>query len=291
MDAGSKTWLICKTEDIWHSTEESKYICCEVRELSEPLRTRKKNTRLKRGTVMLERQVDSLRAILSYKDLQQYKEDGFWNLIQAVVLSDPFSGIAAGKDIKELIFHIPTILFWDKMKRYLFGTFSDFEEQVRLAVKLSHDNRKYNEFIKKLIHLINEIDDDKKVDYFALLTRCFLLTDLNQNLFFKLSKYIMNCTPEELQFLSEISFDYQSKNTAFVSSLYQYGLFVQDEKQDGVVYILSDFGKALKQNSLNFDSELNGKSRIVSYEEVTPLPITEPATADDIERMFKDMNG
>ncbi len=77
--------------------------------------------------MMLERQVNSLRTILSDKDLQQYTGDGFWNLIQAVVLSDPFSGIAAGKDIKELIFHIPTILFWDKMKRYLLGTFSCWE--------------------------------------------------------------------------------------------------------------------------------------------------------------------
>ena len=243
---------------------------------------------MKRVAMMLERQVNSLRTILSDKDLQQYTGDGFWNLIQAVVLSDPFSGIAAGKDIKELIFHIPTILFWDKMKRYLLGTFSCREDQVKMAEKFCHDNDKYNVFVKKQIHLINEIDDDKKVDYFASLTRCFLLTDLNENLFFKLSKYITNCTPEELQFLSEISFDYQSKNTVFVSSLYQYGLFVQKEKSDGVIYVLSDFGKALKQNSLNFDSGLNGKSRIVSYEEVTPLTIAEPATAEDIEKMFND---
>ena len=237
---------------------------------------------------MLERQVNSFRAILSDKDLRQYAGDGFWNLIQAVVFSDPSSAIVAGKNIKQLFFHMPTVLFWDKMKRYLMGTFSCFEDQVKLAEKFHHDNNKYNNFVKRQIHLINEIDDDKKVDYFASLTRCFLLTDLKENLFFKLSKYIINCTPEELQFLFEIPFDYQSKNTIFVSSLYQYGLFVQKEMPDGVIYILSDFGKALKQNSLNFNSELGDRDRIVSYEEMTPLNIAEPATAEDIEKIFND---
>ena len=237
---------------------------------------------------MLEKQVDALRAILSNEDLQNYAGDSFWNLIQAVVFSDGFAGIAAGKNIKELIFHIPTILFWDKMKRYLMGSFRSFEEQVKMAGKFHNNNSKYNDFVKKQIHLINEIDDDKKVDYFASLTRCFLLTDLEENLFFKLSKYIMNCTPEELQFLSNISFDYESKNTVFVSSLYQYGLFVQKEMPDGVVYVLSDFGKSLKQNSLNFNSGLNGRRRIVSYKEIAPLKITEPTTVEDIEKIFDD---
>lgn len=103
---------------------------------------------MKRGSAMLERQINSLRTILSDEDLQQYAGDGFWNLIQAVVLSDPFAGIYAGKDIKELIFHIPTILFWDKMKRYLLGTFSCFEDQVKMAQKFCHNDDRYNNFVK-----------------------------------------------------------------------------------------------------------------------------------------------
>jgi hypothetical protein len=239
---------------------------------------------------MLEQQVDSLRNILSNEDLRQYAGDGFWNLIQAVVFSDPFSGIAAGKDIKELIFHLPTILFWDKMKRYLQGSFSCFEDQVKMAEKFHKDDIKYNDFVKRQIHLINEVDDDAKVDYFAALTRCFLLTDLKEDLFFKLSKYIMNCTKEELYFLSEIPFNYQSENTIFVSALYQYGLFKQNQTSTGVKYALSDFGKALKQNSLNFDDGLNGKERILSYGAASPLTIAEPVMEEDIERLINSSN-
>ena len=133
---------------------------------------------------MLDNQITALKTILSDEDLQQYSGEGFWNLIQAVVLSDPFTGTLALNNIRELIFHIPTILFWDKMKRYLLGTFSCFEDQVRMAEKFNNDNNSYTAFVKKQIHLINEIDDDQKVDYFAALTRCFLLTQLEEGLFF-----------------------------------------------------------------------------------------------------------
>lgn len=231
---------------------------------------------------MLDNQIAALKTILSDEDLQQYSGEGFWNLIQAVVLSDPFAGTVALNNIRELIFHIPTILFWDKMKRYLLGTFSCFEDQVRMAEKFNNDNNNYTAFVKKQIHLINEIDDDQKVDYFAALTRCFLLTQLEEGLFFKLSKFIITCTPNELQFLSSVPFTYQINNNAMVSSLYQYGLFTQEEVTDGAIYVLSDFAKALKQNSLNFSERLYGEHRIVSYEEISPLSIAEPMTFEDI---------
>lgn len=209
-------------------------------------------------------------------------------MIQAVVSSDPFSAIAAGKNIKELVFHMPTILFWDKMKRYLMGTFSCYNDQVKMSKKFHNSNSEYSVFVKKQIHLVNEIDDDKKIDYFAALTRCFLLTDLEENLFFKLSKFIMICTPEELDFLYKIPYKYHSKNNIFVSSLYQYGLFVQDETIDGVTYILSGFGKALKQNSLNFECGLNGELRITSYTQIPPLSIAEAIPVTEVQKIFND---
>ena len=168
------------------------------------------------------------------------------------------------------------------------GTFSCFEDQVKLAEKFHHDNNKYNNFVKRQIHLINEIDDDKKVDYFASLTRCFLLTDLKENLFFKLSKYIINCTPEELQFLFEIPFDYQSKKHNFcVVSLSIRTFCSKGNARWSYLYFIR-FRESTEKNSLNFNSELGDRDRIVSYEEMTPLNIAEPATAEDIEKIFND---
>ena len=50
-----------------------------------------------------------------------------------------------------------------KMQRHMFGTFRDYVEQVKMAGKFSEDNKGYEWFVKRQIHLINEIDDDKKL--------------------------------------------------------------------------------------------------------------------------------
>lgn len=243
---------------------------------------------------MLNKQIGAMKKILTDEDLQKYTGDSFWNLIQAVILADPLAGAATVKDVKEIIFHIPTVLFWDKMKRYLLGTFSCFDEQIKMAEKFNHDSNRYTVFIKKQIHLINAIDDDKKIDYFSSLTRCFLMTSLDENLFFKLSKFIVICTSDELQFIEDISYTYKHKNTAIISSLYQYGLFIQGNHYDqgDVMYELSDFGRALKQNSLNFDDGLKGDNRITSFEMISPLNFMERVDdeefAAELEEWFKD---
>lgn len=158
------------------------------------------------------------------------------------------------------------------MQRHMFGTFRDYVEQVKMAGKFSEDNKDCERFVKRQIHLINEIDDDKKVDYFAQLTRCYLLTEMDNALYYKLAKFLILCTPEDLDYI--VSFDYEgtTKLTAMVSSLYQYGLFEQQEKQHGgVSYALSGFAKALKYNGLNFNEGTSGEKRMVSYSQMAPL--------------------
>lgn len=124
------------------------------------------------------------------------------------------------------------------------------------------------------------------MDCFAALTRAFLLTDLDKYLFFKLSKYLEMCIPEELEFIRELPYDYRSDNTAMISSLYQYGLFtVQSPTQLSANFVLSDFGKALKQNCLNFNEESTVK-RIVDIDEVSPLNISEAISNEAINKIL-----
>lgn len=244
----------------------------------------------KGGMIMIfKKQLTALATIIKDKDIRKYSGEAFWNIIKATIMGDVGALLEAGDDVKNIIFHTPTVLFWDKMQRYLYGTFKDFEEQVKLAAKFNDDNDKHEEFVKRQIHLINEIDDDKKIDYFAALTRCYLLTDLEEALFFKLAKFINICTPAELDFLRSVSYSYNSENNAMISSLYQYGLFSQKQKDNGgVVYALSDFAKALKHNSLNFEDGLQGQQRLCSYQQLAPLSIAEPATWEEIENAIGD---
>ena len=165
----------------------------------------------------------------------------------------------------------------------------DYAEQVKMAGKFSEDNKDYERFVKRQIHLINEIDDDKKVDYFAQLTRCYLLTEMDNALYYKLAKFLIMCTPEELDYIASFDYEGTTQLTAMVSSLYQYGLFEQQEKQHGgVSYALSGFAKALKYNGLNFNERTSGEKRIVSYSQIAPLSISELMTWEDINNIVSE---
>lgn len=67
---------------------------------------------------MLDRQIAKLKSIMLDEDLKKYAGDAFLNLISCVISADPIAGIKSIEDVKNLVFHFPTIIFWDKMKRF-----------------------------------------------------------------------------------------------------------------------------------------------------------------------------
>lgn len=236
---------------------------------------------------MLKKQIETFAAILKNNDLRAYSGEAFWNLIQAVISQDLSDGLASIKNVKDLVFHMPTVLFWSKMQRFLFGTYNDFEEQVKMASRFNDDTKKYSEFVKKQIYLVNEIDDDEKIDYYAALTRCLLVMELEIPLYFKLAKLLVICTPYELAIIKNNAIDFRHNNSAVISSLYQYGLVEQDidEKTYKTSYVLSSFGKALKECSLNYTDD-NMRCYRLSYEALEPLGIAEAMSINNIDKLF-----
>ena len=130
------------------------------------------------------------------------------------------------------------------------------------------------------------MNDDKKIDYFASLTRCFLLNEMENDLYYKLARFINLCTSDELDYIKNFDYNSKAKINAVISSLYQYGLFEQSESNDGADYVLSGFAKALKNNCLNYDEGLNSRDRILSYDQIPPLNIAEPISFKKIDEMF-----
>lgn len=57
---------------------------------------------------MIVGQIKALAEIIKNDDLREYTGDTFWNLVQAVISQDPMSGTLAAKDVKQIIFHMPT---------------------------------------------------------------------------------------------------------------------------------------------------------------------------------------
>lgn len=231
---------------------------------------------------MFDDQLHALVTILKDEDVQQYAGESFYNLIKAVVFCDAGAGVDAIKNVKDLLFHMPTVLFWDKMKRFIYGTFRDYEDQVKFAAKFENDNKKYYEFVKKQIALVDSIDEDEKIDYFAQLTRCYLLCEIDNALYFKLIHLIKNCTVDELKYIETRNVDDQSDSNLWVSVLSLQGLFVQKQDDDrNTFYILSDIGKCLKSCCLNFDEGLLAINK--KYDELEALPQMEPMSLRAIE--------
>ena len=78
----------------------------------------------KGGMIMIfKKQLTALATIIKDKDIRKYSGEAFWNIIKATIMGDVGALLEAGDDVKNIIFHTPTVLFWDKMQRYLYGTF------------------------------------------------------------------------------------------------------------------------------------------------------------------------
>lgn len=238
---------------------------------------------------MLENQVQALGTIMKSSETRTLMSEGAFSLMKCVLFNDYGSGADSAKAAATLVFHTPTMLYWDKMWRYMCGVYMNPEDQIKLAEKFYDDNPKYEAFVKKQMHMINELNDDAKIDYYAQLTRSYLLTELQDGLYLKLAKFLSMCTPTELQFLEETPIEARLNNSMMAASLYQYGLLALEKQEDGTSrYVLSDFAISLKQNSLNFDEGVCGQKRLTSYEMMTPASLPEYATADDIGKLFEN---
>lgn len=97
---------------------------------------------------MFENQIATLTTILKDKDIHNYMGDTFWNIIKAVSLGDIGALLDSKDRYKNMLFHAPSVLFWDKMQRYMFGTFRNYAEQVKMAGKFNEENMDYEKFVK-----------------------------------------------------------------------------------------------------------------------------------------------
>ncbi len=226
---------------------------------------------------------DNLVNILKNEDLQKYKDEGFENLIEVIYGGDIPSGIAALKSAKDYLFHIPTALFWDKMKRFLYGTYHDFEDQVKMASRFNNDYSKYREFTKKQMNVISQIEDEKKIDFFANLTRCVMLELISLSQYNRMTKSLLDCTSDELEFIHN-NIGHKVKYNIDVYFLKMAGLVEQDINNDPEYYIFTEYAKTLNTYALSDDE--TSKPSIKDIETGAPAD-TKFATTSDIDEVLR----
>ena len=170
------------------------------------------------------------------------------------------------------------------MKRFLYGTFRCYEDQIKFALRFDRDNKKYYQFVKKLVALVDSIVEDEKIDYLAKLTRCFLLCEIDSAIYFKLVQLIKNCTVDELVYIEKLDASDKLDNNLWSSVLSLQGLFVQEQNNAGnTVYVLSDIGKCLKECSLNY---ADGFALYKNYKTLEALPQMEPMTQSELDEIW-----
>ena len=239
--------------------------------------------------------VNSISAVVKSKELKNYRNESvenFADLFTGDILAPVKQGVATIK----LVLSVPDILFWDKMQRFLTGTYEDFAEQIKMCQKFGDDD-KYQDFTKRQIQIINELNDDKKVDYFAKLTRSVLLELIDIPLYFKLASLLSAATREELDYLKD-NINYSgSLNMIYLESLQRYGLAilqktipVNEEVDDDSCF--TPLALCLDKYCLDMGNEQKYKycDGMVKYEDIdvvkTKVEIPR-ISEDDIQQMFK----
>lgn len=226
---------------------------------------------------------ESLATLIKSDDIRNYAKNGVMDLIQAIFSGDVFQGLSAIKNFNDLIFNIPNILFWEKMQKFLLNTFSDydFEDQIKMIAKFEESYCKYSEFVKTQIHIIDKINDDKKIEYCAKLTRSLLLNNIDLTLYYKLIQIMDTCTVDELEFLKSNKLERIEYNIRiyYLSTL---GLVRQEQEDANVYFVLTSLAKALREYGLSD----NLKNAPIKYIDLEPPKLTKFATNADISALF-----
>ena len=220
--------------------------------------------------------VNNVKAIFEDESLVESLKSGTFDIAQALIFRDIDSGVNGVREIAGAICSIPTALFLGKFRRFLSGTFKSFDEQEKLAEKINKSNNNYYQNVKNIIQLIDNLEDDKKVDYFSSLTRCLLLTDLTVDLYYHLAKCLTSCTTFDLEYIRKLSYKSNLKRDFINTSLFYQRLFDRVPNNPNSI-ALSGLGIALKQNCLNFEDGLNGEIRLTSFDMLSALELNSPA--------------
>ena len=173
---------------------------------------------------MLEKITSGLTTIINDYDVREISKKSVLDFANMVVNNDTISLVQSIDDTRNLLWQIPNAIFWDKMYRFMIGTYSDYECQVKMCEKFQVDNKKAKEFIKKQIQIIEKLDFDCKVIWFSNLTRAFLLEFINEQEYFKLSFALRMISAEDIEYIkSLVDLEDVSENSV-LNLFYQHSL-------------------------------------------------------------------
>ena len=173
---------------------------------------------------MLEKVTNGIVAIINDANIKEISKKSVFDFANIVINKDPISLVESIDDTRNLLWQIPNAIFWDKMYRFMIGTYSDYECQVKMCEKFQVDNKKAKEFIKKQIQIIEKFDLDCKVIWFSNLTRAFLLEFINEQEYFKLSFALRMISAEDIEYIKSLVDVKDVSENSVLNLFYQHSL-------------------------------------------------------------------
>ena len=105
---------------------------------------------------MLERVTNGVTSLIENNKIKDLIGKTTFDLVRIIFSKDPSSYIDFFSDTSKLLWQLPNAIFWDKMYRFLIGTYSDYEYQIKMCQKFQEDTKHYKEFVKKQIQIIDK---------------------------------------------------------------------------------------------------------------------------------------
>ena len=208
---------------------------------------------------MLEKVTSGLVAIINDCDIREISKKSAFDFANMVVNKDPVSLVETIDDTRKLLWQIPNAIFWDKMYRFMIGTYSDYECQVKMCEKFQVDNKKAKEFIKKQIQIIEKLDFDCKVIWFSNLTRAFLLEFINEQEYFKLSFALRMISAEDIEYIKSLVDVKDVNENSILNLFYQHSLVKKHTpttfKSISSKYNISELGVKFVKYGIDFNGD------------------------------------
>ena len=180
---------------------------------------------------------------------------------------------------------IPQRLFLGKMSAVLNEMNISWEERIELSKKLSEiigaDEKKQQQFLA----WIDGIQDLRKIKYYANAFRCWLVCDMKLDLLYKIISLLDRLTSYELDYIASFDLDKTKPVDVWMSYLVCDNIFKQTDNSN--CYQLTSLGQMLKQNCLNYDEGLNGRERVLAFENLQKAELMEAITEKELDEIFK----
>ena len=179
------------------------------------------------------------------------------NTLKSTALDDTIGLIPYGNTLVSLVkscCDIPSMIFWSKMECFLKGiAVIPYEERQKFSEKFANEN--YKEFVKRLILLVDKIDDDRKAVIMSNLTRALMQELIDINTFFRLQNIVTNIVFEDLIFLTEHIRTHNLKYSVNIISLLNNSLAYQSviSSTSDNEYEISSLGLKLYVYGLDYD--------------------------------------